>query len=300
MNPSDRPTATEVVALCREVGSRLGVTEVLPEAGWLPEQYTVVSVPEPGHSPVPAGNLPVPPSPAPASRTSRKRLAAASAVLAAAGIAALTVWIGPWSSNSNADEGNQASDNKPSSEAPASKSPTEEPPGAGEDEVNLKDRVDNGLRDCDRANSLCRPKGAKAALSCKPKYGPGTVISESEANQITVTVASFPRNSAEYESFLESEEKEVQDDGPRVKKKGDPSVLPLLGTSDFPYRGPVENHKGVSIGEVFTHKNIWEYSTVTWTFTNDAYVDRLDEYFVVMAKSKDREALMKWWNDWTI
>ncbi|WP_405689486.1 serine/threonine protein kinase [Streptomyces sp. NBC_00057] len=301
MNPADRPTATEVVAMCREVGSRLGLTEVLPEAGWLPEQFTVVSVSAPKHSPIPAGNLAVPPPPAPpapAARTSRKQLAAGSAVLAVAGIAAFIVWIGPWSSNT--DEGNHASDNKPSREATTHESPTEKPPSKEEDEINLKDRVDKGLMDCESAKSLYRIKGAKATLSCKPKYGPGMMISESEANQTTVTVASFPKGSDEYESFVKSEEKEVQDDGTRSEQKDDPSALPLLSVSDFPYRGPVENKKGEPIGEVFTHKNVWEFSTITWTFTNDYYVGAHDEYFIVMAKSKDRGALMKWWNHWPI
>ncbi|MEE1735586.1 protein kinase [Streptomyces sp. BE147] len=301
MNPADRPSATEVVAMCREVGSRLGLTEVMPEAGWLPEQFTVVSVSTPNHSPIPAGNLAVPPPPAPpapAARTSRKRLAAGSAVLAVAGIAAFIVWIGPW--NSNTDEGNQASDNKPSREATTPGAPTGKPPSEEEDEINLKDRVDRGLMDCESAKSLYRIKGAKVTLSCKPKYGPGTVISESEANQITVTVASFPKGAEEYESFIRSEEKEVQDDGTRSEQKEDPSVLPLLNVSDFPYRGPVENKRGEQIGEVFTHENVWEFSTIAWTFTNDYYVDAHEEYFIVMAKSKDRGALMRWWNYWPI
>ncbi|WLQ34344.1 serine/threonine-protein kinase [Streptomyces castrisilvae] len=312
MNPADRPTATEVVAACREVGTRLGLTEVLPEAGWLPGQFTEVSVSTPPPSPIPPGNFTVPPPPEPAARNSRKRIAVGSTIIAAAVVAALTVWIAPWNGNSDDDKGNRASDSRPSAGATASDSPgeppeesptdssTEKPPGTKEDEMNLKERVDQGLRDCESAKSLYQIDGANATLSCKPRYGPGTVISEFQANQIAVTVASFTWGSDEYQSFLESEEKEVEDDGARGEQKADPSKLPLLDVNDFPYRGPVQNKEGTNIGEVFTHANVWKTSTITWTFTNDYYVDSHDEYFVITAKSKDREALMKWWNDWPI
>ncbi|MFF9202165.1 serine/threonine-protein kinase [Streptomyces sp. NPDC014986] len=297
MNPADRPTATEVVAMCREVGSRCGLTEVFPEAGWLPEQFTVVSVSAPNHSPVPAGDFTLPPPPAPAASTLRKQLAVGSAVLAAAGIAAFAIWIAPW--NSGSDGGDRASENKPGREATASDSPTRYPRDVIESGKRLKDRTKNGLRDCKPAESLYKIDEAKVTLSCTPRHGTDTAISESEANKITVYTASFPNQDLHgYESFLRREEEEVIDDGTQSEQQ-DPSSI-VFDVDDFPYQGPVENVNGVKIGEVFTHESTIGFSTITWTFTNDYYVDMYKEYFVVMAESEDREALVKWWNSWPI
>ncbi len=38
-DPAARPTPAEVVALCRQAGAKLGLTEVLPTAGWLPPAF---------------------------------------------------------------------------------------------------------------------------------------------------------------------------------------------------------------------------------------------------------------------
>ncbi|MES4900773.1 MULTISPECIES: ricin-type beta-trefoil lectin domain protein [unclassified Streptomyces] len=56
-DPEARPTPAEVVALCREAGARLGLTEVLPTAGWLPPAFL------PAPAPVPAPAPPAPPMP---------------------------------------------------------------------------------------------------------------------------------------------------------------------------------------------------------------------------------------------
>ncbi|WP_107485570.1 ricin-type beta-trefoil lectin domain protein [Streptomyces sp. NBS 14/10] len=46
-DPAARPTPAEVVALCRQAGAKLGLTEVLPTAGWLPAAFLPAPAPPP-------------------------------------------------------------------------------------------------------------------------------------------------------------------------------------------------------------------------------------------------------------
>ncbi|MFT2017317.1 serine/threonine-protein kinase [Streptomyces sp. 796.1] len=296
MNPADRPEAAEVASMCREVGNRLGLTEVLPEAGWLPDQFTVVSVSAPKNSAIPPSDSAAPAPPAPAARKSRKWFAVGSAVLAIAGIASFVIWIGPWNGDSEGRDG--APEAKPSRDATVPETPVEKPREITEGEERLNDRVKHALLDCKSVEGLSRIPGANVTLSCTPKYGAGTALSESEANGISVRVASFPvkQDMYEFESFVKREEGEVQDDGERGEPKSDLSEI-TLSVNDFPYQSSVEDKYGARIGELFTHENALDVSTISWTFENDFYVDMHKEYFVVVAESKDREALVRWRNE---
>ncbi|MEU9789871.1 ricin-type beta-trefoil lectin domain protein [Streptomyces sparsogenes] len=112
-DPGARPTPTEVVALCREAGARLGLTEVLPGPGWLPPDFlpapatatATAAAPPTVTAPHQPSAQPLSPPPTP-ERTvhdpqsaqrpgapGRRRLATALAALAAVAVAALLVWL---------------------------------------------------------------------------------------------------------------------------------------------------------------------------------------------------------------
>lgn len=340
MDPARRPTATEVVAMSQDAARRCGLTEVFPAPGWLPEQYTVVSVPAPNPPPAPAGTgwSPPPPPPPPA-RAWKKQLAVGTAVLAAAGIAAFAVWNG----GSGGDGRDLASDSPPAGQPTAPETPadpdsepdvdsepdldlepdldpepdlgpepdldsqpdpdpqTEDPEDGVEEARRLIDRVKNGLQDCRHAADLYKIDEAQVTLSCTPRHGAGQALSEAEANSITVRTASFPAGEWEvygtYDAFLDGEWQKSAGQG-EWDLREDPSAI-VLNEDDFPYWGPVENDEGIEIGKVFTHDGVLS-STIGWTFENDYFVSSHGEYFVIMAESKDREALVRWWNSWPV
>lgn len=114
-DPEARPTPDEVLALCRDAGARLGLSEVLPAAGWLPPAFLAAPPPwdqspylplpptapsdQSPYSPPPptapsdqSPSSPPPPS-APGPRTpGRRRLAASLVALAAVVVAVLLIW----------------------------------------------------------------------------------------------------------------------------------------------------------------------------------------------------------------
>ncbi|MFD8864905.1 ricin-type beta-trefoil lectin domain protein [Streptomyces sp. NPDC059590] len=106
-DPEARPTPAEVVALCRDAGAGLGLTEVLPTTGWLPPAFLPTPAPAPPISPMPpqpsAQTVSSPPIPErtvydPQSATrpgtpGRRRLAIGVAALAAVAVAALLIWL---------------------------------------------------------------------------------------------------------------------------------------------------------------------------------------------------------------
>lgn len=112
-DPEARPTPAEVVALCRDAGGRLGLTEVLPTTGWLPLAFLPAPAPVPAPAP-PTLPTPLQPSVQPLSsppipeRTvydpqsatrpgnpGRRRLVTGLVALAAvaATVAALLIWL---------------------------------------------------------------------------------------------------------------------------------------------------------------------------------------------------------------
>ncbi|WP_228080140.1 serine/threonine protein kinase [Streptomyces profundus] len=84
---ADRPSARELLALCRELGAEMGLDDVLPTAGWLshpspptpptpatpPAQVRPVAPHPPAPAPVPAPQYGVVPTPPPPSAGARRR-----------------------------------------------------------------------------------------------------------------------------------------------------------------------------------------------------------------------------------
>ncbi|MFE3601262.1 serine/threonine protein kinase [Streptomyces sp. NPDC059142] len=113
MNPAERPTATEVVALCQELGGRLGLTRVLPDDGWLPEEYTVVSISKPSHSSLPVGNIPVSSASTPAGSpvapykqwAARRKIAFGGLALALASAAVVFIYVSQDGANTKPQDG---------------------------------------------------------------------------------------------------------------------------------------------------------------------------------------------------
>jgi serine/threonine protein kinase len=104
-DPEARPTPAEVVALCRDAGARLGLTEVLPTTGWLPPAFLPAPAPPtlptplqpsaqpPSSPPIPERTVYDPQSGTRPGTPGRRRLATGLAALAAVAVAALLIWL---------------------------------------------------------------------------------------------------------------------------------------------------------------------------------------------------------------
>lgn len=147
-DPEARPTPAEVVALCRDAGARLGLTEVLPTTGWLPPAF----LPAPPPAPAPAPPiLPMPPQPSAQTVSSppipprtvydpqsaarpgnprRRRLVTGLAALAvvAVAVAAALIWLPNRGDDKNDGGSSHASQKTPSRETSQEKTSPANPP----------------------------------------------------------------------------------------------------------------------------------------------------------------------------
>lgn len=146
-DPAARPTPAEVVALCRQAGAKLGLTEVLPTTGWLPPAFlpapapppTLPMQPQPSAQTVQSAQTPssTPASPSIPPRTvydpqsggrpgnpRKRRLVTGLAALAVVAIAVAAALI--WLPNRGDDKNDGASSSHSSQGSTPQKTPSEE------------------------------------------------------------------------------------------------------------------------------------------------------------------------------